>query len=84
MEVTVMMREVWRNPGHTGVQIFVGRNPGARGCSGEVTMRTDEWDELAAAGEFTFEVGEALHQIREDLNHPQDPRHLPADRKETG
>jgi len=44
--VPIGWREVWRNPGHCGVQLFIGRNEGARGNSGEITMRTDEWDEL--------------------------------------
>lgn len=45
---TVMFREIARNPGHVMVRVWVGRNPGARGAAGTLTLRTDEWDELAA------------------------------------
>lgn len=44
--VTVMFREDGRNPGHARVSVFVGRQPGARGHSGQLVLRTDEWDEL--------------------------------------
>ena len=47
--VTVAFRETTRNPGHVRVSVFVGRNDGARGNSGELTLRTDEWDELQEA-----------------------------------
>lgn len=50
--VSVALREVSRNPGHTRVQVFVGRTPGSRGMSGTLVLRTDEWDELAAMIEF--------------------------------
>ena len=40
------LREIRRNPGHVQVQVFVGRNEGARGNSGTIHLRTDEWDEL--------------------------------------
>lgn len=44
--VSVGFRENTRNPGHVRVSVFVGRNEGARGHSGEIVIRTDEWDEL--------------------------------------
>ncbi len=47
--VTVAFREITRNPGHVEVSVFVGRNEGARGNSGLLTLRTDEWDELQEA-----------------------------------
>ena len=39
-----------QNPGHTRGRLFVGRNPGARGMSGQVVFRTDELTELAERG----------------------------------
>ena len=48
LPVTVGLRENARSPGHTLVSVFVGRRRGARGHAGELTLRTDEWDELAA------------------------------------
>ncbi len=42
----IAFREDSRNPGHTQVSVFIGRNVGARGHAGVLTMRTDEWDEL--------------------------------------
>jgi len=44
--VTIWFREDDRNPGHTRVSVFVGRYVGARGHSGVLTLRTDEWDEI--------------------------------------
>jgi len=44
--VTIYLREDDRNPGHTRVSVFVGRHAGARGHSGVLIMRTDEWDEI--------------------------------------
>lgn len=60
--VTVAFREVSRNPRHVRVQMFVGRNEGARGNSGEVVLRTDEWDEIRAKIELPFiqDTGEVL------------------------
>lgn len=43
---TILLREDDRNPGHVRVTVWIGRNPGARGNSGTLTIRTDEWDEL--------------------------------------
>lgn len=45
---TVMFREVDRNPGHVRITVWIGRNHGARGNAGTLTLRTDEWDELIA------------------------------------
>lgn len=44
--VTVLLREDARNPGHVRIRVFVGRNPGSRGCAGQLVLRTDEWDEI--------------------------------------
>lgn len=44
--VTAALRVVDSNPGHTRVQVFVGRNTGGRGSAGTLTFRTDEWREL--------------------------------------
>ena len=44
--VTILLREVRRNPGHVRIRVFVGRQPGARGVAGELTLRVDEWDEI--------------------------------------
>lgn len=44
--VSCAVRVVSRNPGHTRVSVFSGRNEGARGHSGELVFRTDEWAEL--------------------------------------
>ncbi len=45
--VSVGWRVDEQNPGHTKVSVFIGRNPGARGHAGQLTIRTDEWEELA-------------------------------------
>lgn len=58
--VTVRMQERSRNSGHVRVKVWAGRDPGHRGLCGELTFRTDEWDELRADGVFTHpavEVG---------------------------
>lgn len=39
-----------QGPGHTKVSVFVGRTEGARGHSGVLTFRTDEWLELCQEG----------------------------------
>jgi hypothetical protein len=44
--VTVHVMEDSRNDGHVRARVFIGRNAGSRGKSGELVMRTDEWDEL--------------------------------------
>ena len=49
------LREDSCTGGHTQVSVFIGRNEGARGRSGVVTVRNDEWDELQAAIEDTAE-----------------------------
>lgn len=41
-----------RNPRHTRVTVFIGRTPGSRGKSGELTLRSDEFDEMVATGEL--------------------------------
>ena len=46
--VTVRLREDIRNPGHVHLSVFVGRHDGSRGHSGQLVLRTDEWDELRA------------------------------------
>ncbi len=40
------LREDSCTGGHTQVSVFIGRNEGARGRSGVITVRNDEWDEL--------------------------------------
>lgn len=44
--VSCAVRLVSRNPGHVRVAVFAGRNEGARGHSGELVFRADEWMEL--------------------------------------
>lgn len=45
-EVTCGMRVDSSNEAHTMVSVFVGRNEGARGHSGNLVFRTDEWREI--------------------------------------
>lgn len=49
--VSVGYRVVERNPGHTTVSVFSGRQEGSRGHSGTLVFRTDEWDELPCDSE---------------------------------
>ena len=42
-------RVAYADPGHTHVQIFTGRNAGARGNLGTLMERTEDWPELRAA-----------------------------------
>ena len=44
--VTFLFRVNDRNPAHTRFSVFAGRNVGSRGHAGELTMRTDEFDEF--------------------------------------
>jgi hypothetical protein len=46
--VTALFRVVDRNPAHVRVVVWVGRNVGARGKSGELVFRVDEWDRVRA------------------------------------
>jgi hypothetical protein len=32
--------------GHIEIQVFVGRNPDARGNAGTIVLRVDEWEEI--------------------------------------
>jgi hypothetical protein len=32
--------------GHVEIQVFVGRNPDARGNAGTIILRVDEWEEI--------------------------------------
>lgn len=41
-------RIIDQNPGHTRVSVFIGENLGARGNSGELIIRTDEWEHFIA------------------------------------
>lgn len=43
------LREDSHTGGHTQVSVFIGRNEGARGRSGVITIRNDEWNELQDA-----------------------------------
>lgn len=45
--VTVLLREMERSSAHVEVAVWAGRNPGARAKAGTLTLRADEWDELA-------------------------------------
>lgn len=54
--VSAGVRVVGRNPEHVTVVVFAGRNPGARGNSGSLVFRADEWDELAGSGLLTLAV----------------------------
>lgn len=50
--VRVGVREiVAENPAHVRVQVFIGRNEGARALTGVLTLRRDEWEELVDAAE---------------------------------
>ncbi len=59
------LREDSCTGGHTQVSVFIGRNEGARGRSGVITVRNDEWVALQAAIEDTakdlIEVMDPLH-----------------------
>lgn len=44
--LTVGLKVTNWSPGHTTASFFAGRNPDARGRSGELVFRNDEWDEL--------------------------------------
>lgn len=44
--VTAGLRVDSRNEGHVTLSVFVGRNEGARGHSGRITLRADEWREF--------------------------------------
>ena len=65
------LQEIRRNPGHVQVQVFIGRNEGARGNSGTLSLRTDEWDELQETiaafltdfGSYPLEVMPAIDLI---------------------
>jgi len=46
--VTAGVKVVDRNPGHVRLSVYSGRNPYARGHSGTLTVRTDEWPEFRA------------------------------------
>lgn len=61
--VTVGLRVDDRGPAHTRLSVFVGRNRGARGRAGELTLRTDEWDELAGRLPPSLEVCPAYEQM---------------------
>ncbi len=54
--VTIALREDSRNPGHVTLSVFTGRNEGARGHSGTIVMRTDEWDELLTSGSILVDI----------------------------
>ena len=47
--VLLGFRDVTEHPGHKCIQIFAGRNPGARGNAGTVVFRDDEWVEVREA-----------------------------------
>lgn len=56
--IYIGFRENSRNPGHCRISVFVGRKRGSRGHSGEIVLRTDEWDEIResfAGGLFEFQ-----------------------------
>ena len=46
--VSLMLRIVDQNAGHTTCTVWIGRTPGSRGNSGSLVIRTDEFDELVA------------------------------------
>lgn len=56
------------NPAHVRVQVFAGRNPGARGNAGTLTFRVDEWDEMRAA--FLAGGFEEMPSIAGSPRHP--------------
>ena len=49
------LREDSHTGGHTQVSVFIGRNENARGRSGTITIRNDEWDALQERIEGTAE-----------------------------
>ena len=59
--VTITFREDERNEAHVRVSVFVGRNPGARGHSGQLVLRTDEWDEARV---WLDTLGDDRHMLR--------------------
>lgn len=63
-----------RNPGHTTISVFIGRNEGARGHSGRLVVRTDELDELGVLDGgrlvIAFDVLAPLHGAEHDQGEP--------------
>jgi hypothetical protein len=61
--VSMLFRVVDWNPAHVRVGVWVGRNVGARGKSGELVFRVDEWDHvrerLLALPDVEIEDGDA-------------------------
>ncbi len=45
--VSIGFREDERNDAHVRVSVFVGRALRQRGHAGQLTLRSEEWDELA-------------------------------------
>lgn len=66
--VTVGLRVDRRTGGHVEVSLFAGRNRHARGRSGGLVFRIDEWDEIVAGLPERWEVIEPVVEVRaEDL-----------------
>lgn len=74
-EPTVTFRVDAANPGHVHLTVFIGRNPGARGHSGTLTLRTDELAELLSPAEVERIVGSA-HLVLRGAVKIDDPDHL--------
>ena len=47
--VLLGFRDATEHPGHKRIQLFAGRNEGARGNSGTLVFRDDEWPAVRAA-----------------------------------
>ena len=67
-------REDTRNPGHVNVSVFIGRNDNARGRSGTLTIRTDEWDEICdrnrriAGASVRIEIMKSAEQEQDEVD----------------
>lgn len=70
--VSVAFREDERNPGHVKVSVFIGRNPGSRGHSGQITIRTDEWDEMVEQIEIIGHPYQRM-EIQDPMKRDDDP-----------
>ena|GEM_PF-6382058 len=87
-EPTITFRVDEANHGHVTLSVFIGRNPGARGHSGRLVLRTDEFidllddhvvrrfrgsDPLTLRGLVRFTDDEQVATIRSIINREGQP-----------
>jgi hypothetical protein len=74
--VSIMLRDEGLVGGHYRIGVFIGRTPGARGKSGQIIVREDEWREIVRIlehgpssmpyiGPLKVEIGASLDEARE-------------------